>query len=68
MFKVNNKDTRTTSLAWRCSSVIVVNIEHIYFTPFSSVSIGNFGYVIAGWVSQIEEETVWRDQTLDDSF
>ena len=35
MFKVNNKDTRTTPLA--------------YFTPCSSVSIVNFKHVIAGW-------------------
>ena len=34
MFKVNNKDTRTTP----------------YFTPCSSVSIVNFEHVIAGWV------------------
>ena len=35
MFKVNNKDTRTTPVA--------------YFTPRSSVSIVNFEHVIAGW-------------------
>ena len=35
MLKVNNKDTRTTPLA--------------YFTPCSSVSIVNFKHVIAGW-------------------
>ena len=35
MFKVKNKDIRTTPLA--------------YFTPRSSVSIVNFKHVIAGW-------------------
>ena len=35
MFTVNNKDTRTTPMA--------------YFTPYSSVSIVNFQHVIAGW-------------------
>ena len=29
MFKVNNKDTRTTPLAWRRSDVFIVNFEHI---------------------------------------
>ena len=36
MFKVNNKDTRTTPMA--------------YFTTCSSVSIVNFEHVNAGWV------------------
>ena len=36
MFKVNNKDNRTTPLA--------------YFTLCSSVSIVDFEHVIAGWV------------------
>ena len=35
MFKVNNKDTRTTPVA--------------YFTPRFSVSIVNLEHVIAGW-------------------
>ena len=35
MFKVNNKDTRTTSLTWT------------YFAPCSSVSIVNFAQVNA---------------------
>ena len=35
MFKVNNKDTRTTPMA--------------YFTPCSSASIINFEHVMAGW-------------------
>ena len=38
MFKVNNKDTRTTYT------------RMTYFTPCSSVSIVNFEHVIAGWV------------------
>ena len=38
MFKVNNKDTRTTPC----------------FTPCSSVSIVNFEHVITGWVSIFE--------------
>ena len=36
MFKVNNKDTKTTLMA-------------SYFTPCSSVSIVNFEHAIAGW-------------------
>ena len=36
MLTVNNKDTRTTPIA--------------YFTSCSSVSIVNFEHVIAGWV------------------
>ena len=36
MFKVNNKDTRTTPMP-------------TYFTPCSSVFIANFEHVIAGW-------------------
>ena len=45
MFKVNNKDTRTTP--WRRSGVFIVNFQH--FTPCSSVSIVNFEHVIADW-------------------
>ena len=40
MFKVNNRDTRTT--------VFIVNFEHIS-KPYSSVCIANFEHVIAGW-------------------
>ena len=46
IFKVNNKDTRTTT--WRRSSVFIVNFE-IYFTPSTSVSNVNFEQVNAGW-------------------
>ena len=35
---------------WRCSGDFVVNLEHIYLTHCSSVSIVNFEHVIAGWV------------------
>ena len=34
---------------WRCSGDFVVNLEHIYLTHCSSVSIVNFEHVIAGW-------------------
>ena len=43
MFKVNNKDTRTTPIA--------------YFTPCSSVSIVNFKHVIAYWEQSYETVT-----------
>ena len=42
MFKVNNKDTRTTPLA--------------YLIPCSSVSILNFEHVIAGWKYRFHDE------------
>ena len=42
MFKVDNKDTRTTS------SYFTYNIT-TYFTPCASVYIVNFEHVIAGW-------------------
>ena len=47
MFKVNNKDTKTTPMAsfW----CFIVNFEHISHLC-SSVSIVNFEHVIAGWV------------------
>ena len=43
MFKVNNKDSRTTPF---------VNFDHI--SPCSSVSIVNFEHVIAGWEGHYE--------------
>ena len=43
MFKVNNKDNRTTPLT--------------YFTACSSVSIVNLEHVIAGWESRNEIAT-----------
>ena len=42
MFKVNNKDTRTTP------GIFIVNFQHI-FTPCSSVPIAKFEHEIAGW-------------------
>ena len=40
MFKVNNKDNKTTTLA----ALLLTD-----FTPCSTVSIVNFEHVIAGW-------------------
>ena len=48
MFKVNNKDLRTTPVA--SFGVFMVNFEHTYFTPCSSVSNVNFEQVHSGWV------------------
>ena len=53
MFKVNNKDTRTT--LW------------IYFTPCSSVSIANFEHVIADWVSDLIK-SFWRTSYHNKTF
>ena len=44
MFKVNNKENRTTPLAR--SGVFIVNSEHTSHLVFSFV---NFEHVIAGW-------------------
>ena len=44
MFKVNNKNTRTTSLT--SSGVFIANFEHI-FTPFSSFPIVDFEQINA---------------------
>ena len=53
MFKVNNKDTRTTPLAsfWYLC----------YFTPFSTVSIVNFEQVNAGWdhTNSLQHDTIF---------
>ena len=46
MFKVNNKDTRTTPLA---SFWCICCLLWTYFTPCSSVSIVNFECVNADW-------------------
>ena len=43
MFKVNNKDTRTTP--WRRPGVFIVNFEHIFYHV--RVSIVNFEQVNA---------------------
>ena len=45
MLKVNNKDTRTTLGVVLVSLLLTLN----NFTPCSSVSIVNFEHVIAGW-------------------
>ena len=50
MFKVSNKDTRTTPLKrrnWRRFVVFIVNFKHIALC--ASVSIVNFEHVIAEW-------------------
>ena len=52
MFKVSSKDTRT--MPWRRSGIfIVVNFEQ-YFTPCSSVSIVNFEHIIAGLATNVD--------------
>ena len=48
MFRVNNKDTRTTLLP--------------YFTPCSGVSIVNFEHVIVGWVVHLHIQPVNRNK------
>ena len=45
LLKVNNRNTRT-----RCEICSKLTIKTPYFTPCSSVSIVNFEHVIAGWV------------------
>ena len=47
MFKVNDKNTRTTSLTFFCCFYCSL---WTYFTPFSSVSIVNFYRVNVSWV------------------
>ena len=46
MFRVNNKDTKTTS------------ITSIWFTPFSSVFIINFKQVITAWVNLLRTHDI----------
>ena len=46
MFKVNNKDT--TATPWRRFGVFVVNFKHISHLC-SSVSVVNFEHIIASW-------------------
>ena len=52
MFRVNNKDTRTTLLAsfWYRYCLIWT-----YFTPYSSVSIVNFEQLNAGWETEVDD-------------
>ena len=47
MFKVNDKDTKTTPIASFWCFYCELGT---YFTPCSSVSIVNFEHVTAGWV------------------
>ena len=55
MSKLNNKDTRTTTMAsfWYLYCQL-----RTYFTPCSSISIANSGHVIAGW----EEDASFLDE------
>ena len=46
MFKVNNKNNKTTLMTF--SGVFIVNFEQ-FFTPFSSVSIVDFELGIVSW-------------------
>ena len=54
MFKVNNKDTRTTSM-----TLLTLNIFH----TFSSVSVGDFGQVNVSW-----EDFPWHVLVLHPFF
>ena len=49
MFKVKNKDTRTTPQE---NTFARVSFLTFFFTPCSSVSIANFKQVNAGWDSE----------------
>ena len=51
MFKVNNKDTKTTRVA--LFGVFILNFEHISHYC-SSAFIVNFEHVIAGWVNKTQ--------------
>ena len=63
MFKVNNKDTRTTPLA---SFWCLYCQLWTYFTSSSSVSIVNFEHLIAGWVITTNEaELDFHQQKLN---
>ena len=55
MFKVNNKDTRTTQS--RRSDLFIVNFEHISHLVLV-FSIANFEHIIAGW--DVRSIYVWR--------
>ena len=57
MFRVNNRNTRTSCEIWSkitrhqndANGVILAPLLLTYFTPCSSVSAVNFGQVNAGW-------------------
>ena len=52
MFKVNNKDTRTTPGVVLVSLLLTLNIFHTLFSAF----IVNFEQVIAGWDIDVKKE------------
>ena len=52
MFKVNNKATKTTSLANEASIAYFEHISHLC----CSVSIVNFEQVNAGWVTGLKQD------------
>ena len=60
MFKVDNKNTRTTS---RRSGVFIVNFEHI-FDHFSSVPIVDFEQVNVYWINQNKISLLSLDKYL----
>ena len=53
MFKVNNKDTRTTP--WRRSGIFIVNFEHISHLVLVFLLL-TLSRKIAGWVVPFLEE------------
>ena len=80
MFKVNNKNTRTTSmtLVWNMfklkhmlkhqndvNDVVLVFLLLTYFTPFSCVSIVDFEQVNVSWVGFEAAFYVLRTQEVE---
>ena len=65
MFKVNNKDSRMTSMT---SFWCLYCWLRTYFTPCSSVSISNFEHVIAGWDWPVLELMFICQRSLDSSL
>ena len=57
MFKVSNKDTRTTPKVNNKDTRMSLLLTLTYFTPCSSVSIVNFEQVNASWVTP--EAVIW---------
>ena len=55
MLQVNNKVTKTTSLASLLSLLLTLNIFH-YFTPCSIVFIVNFEHVIPDWLTILKRK------------
>ena len=62
MFKINNKDTRTTLLA---SVWCLYSYLWTYFTSCSSVSVVNFEHVIAGVVKYFNSPKLWLPQSIN---